>query len=161
MASFDLKLPAKNSLGGMIVLNGQVLANSEQWNADHIRHSIACLDSGHHVLELFGGDVQCSDNRHTTWQIMVNNYGWRDISVEHLETLCDSDNPIPSPPSTIDGVLYQGCYRDDGDRDFCCGPQEYGYTIESCRLACARFPFFALQNNGWCSCAFDYGTPNT
>jgi hypothetical protein len=55
---------------------------------------------------------------------------------------------------------YIGCYSDDGNRDFDFGPQEYGYDQASCREACDAYQFFALQNNGWCSCDNSYGTPS-
>ena len=54
---------------------------------------------------------------------------------------------------------YLGCYNDDGNRDFKHGPQQYGFDQDSCREACDDYPFFALQNNGWCSCDFSYGSP--
>jgi hypothetical protein len=54
---------------------------------------------------------------------------------------------------------YIGCYNDDGHRDFDFGPQQYGYDQDSCREACDDYPFFALQNNGWCSCDYSYGSP--
>jgi hypothetical protein len=55
---------------------------------------------------------------------------------------------------------YVGCYNDDGNRDFDFGPREYGFDQESCRAACEDYPFFALQNDGWCSCDFSYGSPS-
>jgi hypothetical protein len=54
---------------------------------------------------------------------------------------------------------YVGCYRDDGNRDFDFGPKVYGFTEISCREACANYPYFALQNNGWCSCDYAYSDP--
>ena len=56
-------------------------------------------------------------------------------------------------------TTYIGCYNDDGARDFGFGPQQYGYDTTSCREACAEYPFFALQNGGWCSCDYSYGNP--
>jgi len=54
---------------------------------------------------------------------------------------------------------YIGCYKDDGNRDLDFGPKAYGYDHVSCREACADYPYFALQNNGWCVCDYDYGNP--
>jgi hypothetical protein len=56
-------------------------------------------------------------------------------------------------------TTYIGCYNDNGSRDFGFGPQNYGYDHITCRAACAEYPFFALQNNGWCSCDYSYGNP--
>jgi len=54
---------------------------------------------------------------------------------------------------------YQGCFRDDGNRDFGFGPRNYGYDWVTCREACYDFKYFALQHNGWCSCDNSYGNP--
>jgi len=53
---------------------------------------------------------------------------------------------------------YVGCFVDDGSRDLESGPTTYGYTRPTCAEACASFPFFALQHNGWCVCGNAYGT---
>ena len=59
----------------------------------------------------------------------------------------------------VEPFEYIGCYRDDGNRDFGFGPQQYGFNGEGCREACEEYPFFALQHNGWCSCDYSYGNP--
>ena len=58
----------------------------------------------------------------------------------------------------VDVYDYVGCYRDDGARDLNEGPHEYGYDPLTCREACADFPYYSLQNGGWCACGMGYGT---
>ena len=36
---------------------------------------------------------------------------------------------------------------------------DYGLDPETCQEACSDYPYFALQNNGWCVCGYDYGNP--
>jgi hypothetical protein len=49
-----------------------------------------------------------------------------------------------------------GAYKDTGDRALRFGPHAYGYTAQTCMDACGpMYPYFALQNNGWCSCDDD------
>jgi len=67
-------------------------------------------------------------------------------------------NPKPPPPPAVKPA-FLGCYRDDGARDFCCGPKRYGYNQEKCAKACSNFEYFALQHNGWCTCDNTYSTP--
>ncbi len=62
-------------------------------------------------------------------------------------------------PEELD-IHYYGCYQDDAARDFDYGPQEYGYTPETCRDACSDYTFFALQDGGWCSCDMSFGSPS-
>jgi hypothetical protein len=50
-----------------------------------------------------------------------------------------------------------GCYRDDARRNLKFGPKKYGYNQNTCRDACAKYRYFALQNNGWCCCGNEYG----
>ena len=66
-------------------------------------------------------------------------------------------NATQAPPNNN----YLGCYTDDSDRDFCCGPKVYGFNHETCAAACATFKYFALQNNGYCSCDNDFSTPSS
>ena len=63
------------------------------------------------------------------------------------------------PVRTAGAPKWLGCYQDNGARDFCCGPKKYGYTSDTCATACAGFKYFALQDNGWCTCDNDYSTP--
>ena len=57
-----------------------------------------------------------------------------------------------------------GPFKDTGSRAFRHGPKAYGYNVGSCQKACKDYKYFALQNNGWCSCENDlqhatkYGT---
>lgn len=51
---------------------------------------------------------------------------------------------------------YIGCYRDTGDRALRYGPKAYGYNKVTCRIACNQYKYYALQDNGWCSCENDY-----
>jgi len=60
---------------------------------------------------------------------------------------CDTKNPS-----------YIGCYVDDGSRDLYDGPKNYGYNQQTCNEACQAYPYFALQNNGWCVCGAAYAT---
>jgi len=60
---------------------------------------------------------------------------------------CDTKNPS-----------YIGCYVDDGNRDLYDGPRNYGYNQQTCNEACQEYPYFALQNNGWCVCGAAYAT---
>ena len=32
----------------------------------------------------------------------------------------------------------------------------YGYTAETCSIACETYTYFALQNGGWCCCSDSY-----
>merc|ERR1719197_310021 len=61
----------------------------------------------------------------------------------------------------INHVRFIGCYKDDSDRDLCCGPQTGGFTANSCAKACLAdgFTIFGLQNNGECFCDNDFSTP--
>ena len=56
-------------------------------------------------------------------------------------------------------MKWLGCFKDDGKRDFCCGPKKYGFKPDKCRTACAKYKYFALQNNGWCTCDNTFSTP--
>lgn len=58
-----------------------------------------------------------------------------------------------------DGVKYLGCYEDDKARDLKHGPKRGGYTPASCKKACPRYKYFALQAGSWCNCDNTYGTP--
>merc|ERR1711957_735479 len=49
-----------------------------------------------------------------------------------------------------------GCYTDNRKRDLRSGPHKYGYNNNKCNLACQRFKYFALQNNGMCVCDNKY-----
>jgi len=49
---------------------------------------------------------------------------------------------------------------DDQEKDFRYGPQDKGFDIDSCRDECRDYPYFALQDNGFCSCDYTYGTPS-
>jgi hypothetical protein len=62
-------------------------------------------------------------------------------------------------PEAIE-IKYIGCYADNGHRDFKHGPKQYGYNPETCSQACSDYKYFALQNNGWCSCDKTYSTPD-
>ena len=54
---------------------------------------------------------------------------------------------------------YIGCYMDyNDDRDLNNGPKKYGYNQQSCNTACQAYPFYSLQNNGWCACGYGYQT---
>jgi regulator of replication initiation timing len=65
-----------------------------------------------------------------------------------------------------------GAYKDQGIRALNYGPKNYGYTVDTCRVACAdhdgnKYRYFSLQNGvlgtnttfnqptGWCSCTND------
>jgi hypothetical protein len=41
------------------------------------------------------------------------------------------------------------------------GPHDYGFFPWSCREACAEYPYFSLQNGGWCACGHKFGLPET
>ena len=46
-----------------------------------------------------------------------------------------------------------GPYKDTWDRNLRYGPQAYGYTNDTCYLACYEtYTLFSLQDNGWCAC---------
>jgi len=46
-----------------------------------------------------------------------------------------------------------GCFTDIAtDRDLRFGPQQPGYTLESCSDACVMFQYVSLQNGGTCFC---------
>ena len=45
-----------------------------------------------------------------------------------------------------------GYYRDTASRAFRYGPKNWGYTVDTCRTACANYKYFALQAGSWCSC---------
>lgn len=55
-------------------------------------------------------------------------------------------------------LQYIGCYVDDGNRDLQDGPRQYGYTSDTCNIACSAYTYFALQNNGWCVCSNAYSS---
>lgn len=53
----------------------------------------------------------------------------------------------------IPNSRYIGCYKDDtSKRALPYGPHDYGYTPESCAIACKDYKYFGLQNGGWCCC---------
>jgi len=64
-----------------------------------------------------------------------------------------------SDQQSAEPLSYIGCFRDDGSRDLNEGPHQYGYVPETCREACAAYPYFSLQNGGWCACGHKYGEP--
>jgi hypothetical protein len=49
-----------------------------------------------------------------------------------------------------------GAWRDTANRALRYGPKKYGYDANKCRAACPQYRYFALQNNGWCSCDNDF-----
>ena len=49
-----------------------------------------------------------------------------------------------------------GPYADTGNRALRYGPQSYGYTPDTCSITCKTYTYFALQDNGWCSCDSDW-----
>ena len=63
---------------------------------------------------------------------------------------------IPSVPKNYE---YIGCYHVDLDQNFVDGPQERGFSLNTCAIACHQFQYFAIQNGGWCACSTDYGCP--
>jgi hypothetical protein len=75
--------------------------------------------------------------------------------------------PEPESESESERTRYLGCYRDRDQRALTGGPKKYGYDREKCSQACKDYRYFALQNNGWCSCsnsleeATRYGKHNT
>ena len=75
-----------------------------------------------------------------------------------LDSSCTQWRLEPDPAG-FHAAMFVGCFVDDEDRDFCCGPKKYGYDMASCAASCVGYSFFALQNGGWCSCDNDYGTP--
>lgn len=54
------------------------------------------------------------------------------------------ENPLP--------YTDQGCWKDQGNRALNGGPQQYGYTVQTCYEYAknAGSDTFALQDNGWC-----------
>ena len=49
-----------------------------------------------------------------------------------------------------------GCYKERlGDEALRYGPHSYGFVPMTCRQACRGYKYFALQDNGWCSCEND------
>ena len=55
---------------------------------------------------------------------------------------------------------YIGCFKDDINRDLNAYVYGYGYGQESCDLACSKYLYFALQDDGWCVCDDSYSTPS-
>jgi len=52
-----------------------------------------------------------------------------------------------------------GCFKENtDDRDLKYGPQKHGYDSQKCRNACKDYTYFALEDNGRCSCDYSYGT---
>jgi hypothetical protein len=51
---------------------------------------------------------------------------------------------------------YIGCFKDTRDRALRFGPRRRGYNRDSCKRACRNYRFYALQNDGWCSCDYDF-----
>ena len=84
----------------------------------------------------------------------------REVLWEYDERGLESTDPFfkyKQQVAASDG--YIGCYQDDRSRDFNYGPREYGYDVDTCRAACTSYEYFALQNDGWCSCDNSYSTP--
>ena len=55
----------------------------------------------------------------------------------------------------------RGGYKDTSNRALRYGPHQHGYTAATCQAACQDwngnvYKYFALQNNGWCSCDNDW-----
>ena len=70
------------------------------------------------------------------------------------------------PYSVAEGSIFdvadpfEGCYRDSPfSRDMCCGPKKLGYDGYHCKKACGAFKFYALQNDGFCSCDDRFSHP--
>jgi len=55
--------------------------------------------------------------------------------------------------------VYIGCYQDNGARDFKYGPKSNGYTVQSCKAACPKYQYFALQAGSQCFCDNSFSTP--
>jgi hypothetical protein len=109
------------------------------------------------------------------WCVCGNAYGtapaYRHVSDNECGGVCTGDDQlcgagwrnavyrtqVPEPERVYS---YVGCYVDDSSRDLESGPMAYGYNSVTCNDECTSqgFPFFALQNNGWCVCGNAYGT---
>jgi hypothetical protein len=82
-----------------------------------------------------------------------------------VEWYSELDTPTIVPSVTaVQHLTFLGCYRDNKERDFCCGPvQEYRdttkHTPESCAAECPQFKYFALQFGGECFCDNAFSTP--
>lgn len=88
------------------------------------------------------------------------------VPENHQETRAETvkEDPVSKPTSSTPAPTgtkpkYVGCYADGRRRDFKHGPRRYGYNLATCQAACKDYRYFALQDNGWCSCDNDYGTP--
>jgi hypothetical protein len=131
-------------------MDSEVLASNGQWNGQSFIFSVAELQPGNHVLELYGGDRSCTQGS-STFEFKIREMQWEQMTTHNLNSLNFLEE--------VNSYEYIACFRDDGDRDFDFGPQAYGYNQETCRDACAEYKYFALQNNGWCSCDNNYGMP--
>jgi len=76
--------------------------------------------------------------------------------ITHQQILCNvGPETAPYKYAEAGNFAYVGCFKDGSD--FAFGPRNYGFRQESCRDACRQFPYFALQNNGFCSCDNQFG----
>lgn len=76
--------------------------------------------------------------------------------VTHQQILCNvGPETAPYKYAEAGNFAYVGCFKDGSY--FAFGPRNYGFRQESCRDACRGFHYFALQNNGFCSCGNKYG----
>ena len=79
-----------------------------------------------------------------------------------VSTGCSSDNTggglansLYENTNIVIDYNYIGCYRDTGVRALSAGPQNYGYTVASCRATCDNYQYFAVQAGSWCCCTND------
>ena len=56
---------------------------------------------------------------------------------------------------------YVGCFKQSSltNPDLKYGPLEFGFTPTHCAIACRGYNYFALSEQGFCSCDYTHGTP--
>ena len=159
------------------VCNGRArLGYNTSWsNWKDVQGTFSCSNSN------FGGDpiggqaTMCVCEAATPTTTTTTPQQWNKDEKNHIEKFAkDVQKEFSKDLKTAVGKLvagkdgrnggdpeYLGCYRDDGDRDLCCGLRDTlnNFTVATCQQECLKFEFFSLQYGGQCFCDNEYGTP--
>ena len=114
--------------------------DSDKNDQKSVERLVSIIVTNVNEIPLFGGSAN-----------FENNIAKYEFSVE------EEIDSVIKPGSWVE----RGGYKDTSDTALRYGPHQYGYTAATCQTACQDwngkvYKYFALQNNGWCSCDNDW-----
>eukprot|EP01083_Nonionella_stella_P121267 364276_1 len=140
----------------------------KQWGFDAEKCFEACGEYKYFALQAKGWCSCENDFKHATKygsydKCPQDHLGgaWANDMYEIPKNLAEVKKPAPGEgmiSSTYSNAYkWIGCYRDTSNRALTEGPQNWGYTIQTCYQACEGYKYFALQAESgsaesWCSC---------